>query len=1118
MTLLLHRRSSRATESWNNGTDMFAFPLSYAQQRLWLLDRLTPGSALYTIPATLRLTRAPDVQALGRSLNEIVRRHETLRTTFSIRDNQPIQVVAPHLTVDLPIIDLQHHSSKQREAAAQQQAAIEARRPFDLETGPLFRSTLLRLTPEDHLLLISFHHLVADGWSLGVFFRELAAIYPAFVKGLLSPLPDLPIQYPDYVVWQKQWLEGSVMQEQLGYWRQRLNDLPALVLPTDQSRSILPQQQGARQAMVIPSLLSSRLAAFSQQEGSTLFMTLLAAFQILLQRYSGQEDFAIGTPIASRTRVETEGLIGLFVNTLVLRADVKGDPTFRELLQRVRQTTLEAYAHQDVPFERLVEDLKPPRDPGRNPLIQILFSLQNTPTLANQPSDSIRTGWETDRGTANFDLTVDLWETSQGLESRWEYQTDLFDDATISRMMGHFQNLLYSIATGWDERLSRLPLLTDEERHELLFTRNAGVLTVPPITVHECFAQQAARTPDAIAVVSDCENFTYRELDQRANQIARYLQRHGVIQGQIVSVQLRRSPLLAAALLGVLKAGAAYLPFDLESAADITASERQIFILQNAGVRHVLTESTKIDEFGTINAIALDTHWSAITRENADTLVSETNRDDPAYVIYTSGSTGKPKGVLTPHRALVNHCYTVADRYGLRSTDRVLQFAAISFDVAAEEIFPTLLSGGTVVFSRYHGVLSFAELHQCILQHELSVLNLPASYWHEWVNDLASNHEPLPKFLRLVITGSERVSPEQLRCWQKLVGTHVRWLNAYGVTEATITTTVYEPYGDVGGVSVPIGRPLANIRVYVLDQHLQPVPTGVSGELCIGGECLALGYLGNPDPHTGRFIDSPFEPGARLYRTGDLVRYRADGNLEFVGRMDTQIKLRGYRIEPEEIEATIVQHAAVDEAVVVLHEQCGEDKHLVAYVSTSENSAALRKFLQARLPKHMIPTVFVPLDRLPRAINGKIDYAALPAPPKTMPMEDRIVAPRNPVEAQLAELWTTVLGLQQVGITDNFFDLGGHSLLATQLLSRLRTALGIEIPLRILFETPTIEGLAAAMENYKPIPLNTQSQIQRRIFKDVATEIVQMSDAEVDKLLTELLTEEAEQQNKEINE
>ena len=1098
---------------------MFAFPLSYAQQRLWLLDRLTPGSALYTIPASLRLTSMLDIQALRRSLNEIVRRHEALRTTFSIQDNRPIQVIAPRLIVELPVIDVQHHSLEEREAAVREQAALEARRPFDVETGPLFRSTLLRLTPEDHLLLVSFHHLVADGWSLGVFFRELAAIYPAFVKGLLSPLPDLPIQYPDYVVWQKQWLEGSVMQEQLGYWKQKLNDLPALVLPTDRPRSVLPQQQGARQAMTIPSMLSSRLAASSQQEGTTLFMTLLAAFQILLQRYSGQEDFAIGTPIANRTRVETEGLIGLFVNTLVLRADVKGDPPFRELLQRVRQTTLEAYAHQDVPFERLVEELQPPRDPGRNPLIQILFSLQNTPTLDNQPSDSIRTGWEIDRGTANFDLTVDLWETSQGLESRWEYQADLFDDATISRMMGHFQNLLHSVVTGWDERLSRLPLLTDEERREFLFTRNTNFLAVPQVTVHECFAQQAARTPDTLAVVSDCENFTYRELDQRANQIAHYLRRHGVAPGQIVAIRLRRSPLLAAALLGVLKAGAAYLPFELESGADIAASERHAFILQNAGVTHILTESLPIRGVGAINAIALDAHASALLQEPTGMVLSEANRDDPAYVIYTSGSTGKPKGVLIPHSALVNHCHAVADRYGLRATDRVLQFAAISFDVAAEEIFPTLLSGGAVVFSGYQGALSFAELRQCILQHQLTVLNLPASYWHEWVNDLAGNHEPLPRSLRLVITGSERVSPEQLRRWQKLAGADVRWLNAYGVTEATITTTVYEPCGEVVGVSVPIGRPLANVRVYVLDRQLQPVPAGVSGELCIGGECLALGYLGQPGSYTERFISSPFEPGARLYRTGDLVRYRADGNLEFVGRMDTQIKLRGYRIEPEEIEAILMQHAAVHEAVVVLHGQCGEDKYLVAYVTTSEDDAALRKFLQARLPKHMIPAVFVPLDRLPRAANGKIDHKALPAPPRMMRMEDRMVAPRNPVEAQLAELWATVLGLPQVSITDNFFDLGGHSLLATQLLSRLRTALGIEIPLRTLFETPTIEGLAAALENYKPDSMNAQPQIQRRIFKDVTSEIVQMSDAEVDKLLTALLTEAAGQnQDKEINE
>lgn len=1098
---------------------MFAFPLSYAQQRLWLLERLTPNSALYTIPVTLRLTSRLDISALERSLNEIIRRHEALRTTFSIQDNQPIQVVAPELAVDLPVIDLQHHSPEQREAAARELVMIEARRPFDVETGPLFRSTLLCLAPDNHLLLVSFHHLVADGWSLGVFFRELAAIYPAFVKGLLSPLPDLPIQYPDYAVWQKQWLEGNVIQEQLTYWRQKLNGLPALVLPTDRPRSVLPQQRGARQAMTIPVTLSSWLSASSQREGASLFMTLLSAFQILLQRYSGQVDFAIGTPIANRTHVETEGLIGLFVNTLVLRADLKDDPPFCDLLQRVRETTLEAYAHQDVPFERLVEDIRPPRDPGRNPLIQILFSLQNTPTLVNQPSDSIRLGWETERGTANFDLTVDLWETSQGLESRWEYQTDLFDDTYILRMMGHFQNLLHSIAICWDERISRLSLLSDEERREFIFTRNARVLAVPPITVHESFALQAARTPDALAVESDHENLTYRELDQRANQIAHYLQNNGVAPGQIVGVHLQRSPRLIAALLGVLKAGAAYLPLDLEeSVAAITTSERSLFMLENAAVTHVLTESKQIG-FDALNCIALDVHWPAIMREDTNVPVCRSDRNDLAYVIYTSGSTGKPKGVRIPHRALVNHCYAVADRYALQATDRILQFTAISFDVAAEEIFPTLLSGGTVICPRLQGALSLAELQQCILQHQVSVLNLPASYWHEWVNELVTSHEPLPKSLRLVIAGSERVSPEQLRRWQNVVGANVRWLNAYGVTEATITATVYEPAGgDVIGVSVPIGRPLANIRVYVLDQHLQPVPTGVCGELYIGGECLAQGYLGPSDSYAGQFIANPFEPGARLFRTGDLVRYRVDGNLEFVGRMDTQIKLRGYRIELAEIEAALMQHASVHEVVVMPREQWGGDKQLVAYVTTSADGGQLRKFLQARLPKYMIPAVFVSLDRLPRTIHGKIDHKALPVPPRTMQIEEQMVKPRNLVEVQLAELWAEVLGLPQVGVTDNFFDLGGHSLLATQVLSRLRTVLGIEIPLRTFFETPTIEGLATAAENCKPGSINVQPSIQRRLIRNVASDIMQMSDAEVDKLLIELLSEEMRrEQGKENN-
>jgi amino acid adenylation domain-containing protein len=1062
-----------ASETIMRRQDTGSLPLSFAQQRLWFIDQLLPNNPAYNIPAVVRIEGVLNRKALQQGLSEVVRRHEALRTTFAVVEGQPIQVIALPEPFPLPLLDLQSQPETERAAEVDRLATEEAQRPFDLTRGPLIRASLLRLAEKTHVLLLTMHHIVSDGWSIGVAVRELAALYLAFASGQPAALPELPIQYADFALWQRQRMQGEILERQLVYWKQQLAGAPPMLeLPASRPRPARQTFRGARQPFVLPMRLYEELLALSQREAVTLFMTLLAAFQTLLHRYTGEDDILVGSPIANRTRPEIEGLIGFFVNTLVLRTDLSGDPPFRELLARVREVTLGAYAHQDLPFEKLVEELQPERSLDHTPLFQVMFVLQNAPWPAiDMPALTLRIE-DGETATAIFDLTLSIRETGQGLLGSFEFSTDLFDPDTIERMLEHFQSLLEGIVADSEQRLSALPLLTDRERRQLLVEWSGALADVPKdLCIHQLFEAQVARTPDAVAVISENQRLTYAALDQRANQLAQHLQTLGVGPEVRVGICMERSPELVVGVVGILKAGGAYVPLD-----PAYPHERLAFMLADAQITLLLTDRRLAaqlpDHVATV--VCVDADWGIMNQEHVTQPTGGPAPDNLAYVIYTSGSTGGAKGVMISHRALVNHSLAVTQRYALQPTDRILQFASIGFDVAAEEIFPSWLSGATVVLRPSHISLSPADFLRFVEHEHLTVVNLPSSYWHEWVADLTSSALRLPRALRLVIVGSEQTLPERLTTWQRLAGTRVDWRNAYGPTEATITTTVYEPArtGVTLALSaVPIGRPIANAQVYLLDAQLQPVPSGVPGEIYIGGAGLARGYLNRPARTAERFIPHPFsdEPGARLYKTGDLARWLPDGNIAFLGRVDEQVKIRGFRIEPGEIEALLRQHSNVAESVVVARDAAPGDKRLVAYVVADQapalTTSALRSFLAERLPEYMVPSSFVLLDAIPRMPNGKVDRRMLPAPGTARQGTQSLSeAPCTPVEEVLAGIWADVLCVETIGINESFFELGGHSLLATQVISRIRQDLRVELPLRRLFEQPTVAGLATCIE------------------------------------------------------
>ncbi|MFN6011462.1 MAG: amino acid adenylation domain-containing protein, partial [Microcystis sp.] len=1041
-------------------------PLSFAQTRLWFLAEFESNSSFYNIPLALRLEGTLNSEILIQSLEEICDRHEALRTNFITVDGIPTQVIQAR-TWTVTVVDLQHLSGSEQAIASQELAQNQAIQPFDLAGEPLIRITLVVLSETEHLLLVCMHHIVSDGWSMGVFLQELTALYNAYIQGLSSPLNPLSIQYGDFTLWQRQWLQGEVLQQQLDYWQKQLAGAPALLsLPTDRPR---PNQQsfaGGHLPFSLSWELTEKLTQLTQEQGVTLFMTLLTAYAVLLYRYTEQEDILIGTPIANRNRSEIEGLIGFFVNTLVLRIDLSGKPNFNQLLGRVREMAMDAYAHQDLPFEMLVEVLQPERDLSHAPLFQVDFLLQNSPPSPLELTGLTATPLTTENDTAKFDLTLAMENTGAELKGVWEYNTDLFDRSTIERLTGNFITLLEALVVNLQQPIFQLPLLTEVEAKELLEDWNATEKEYPfHQCIHHLFEEQAARTPAAVAVVFEGQELTYQELNIQANQLAHYLQSLGVNSEVLVGIYLERSLLVIVGLLAVLKAGGAYIPLDPDY-----PQQRLTYMAEDAQISLLLTQESLLDSLPAedVGVIVLDKLAEILTVQSPENPLSEVAPENLLCLLYTSGSTGKPKGVMLTHAALVNHSWGISEVFGLTESDRVLQFASFGFDVAAEEIFPTWLKGGTVVLRPGQMFPTLTDFADFIEQESLTVLNITPAYWHEWALAVSQSLATVPSSLRVVAVGGDAVLPETVNIWRQMVGKRVQCINVYGPTEASVTAIVHDllDYQSEKINSVLIGRPIANTKAYILDQNLQPVPIGVKGELHLCGVRLARGYLNRPELTAEKFIDNPFahSPFNRLYKTGDLARYLPDGNIECFGRIDNQVKIRGFRIELGEIEAVLNQNIDVQTSCVIIREDTPGDKYLVAYIVAHYERipmiSELRQFLSSKLPLYMVPQAFVFLESLPLTTNRKVDRRALPAPDKIGNRRDQYVAPRNGIEEMLVQIWTEILKIEQVGIYDNFFEIGGHSLLATQLVSRIRSLFKIELPLRSLFGAATVAELA----------------------------------------------------------
>ncbi|HEX5752320.1 MAG TPA: amino acid adenylation domain-containing protein, partial [Archangium sp.] len=1070
-------------------------PLSFAQQRLWFLEQLEPGKAFYNIPMLVRMEGQLDVVALERSFEELVQRHESLRTVFHEEQGQPVQVIAPEARLPLAVVDLRELPTGEREAEVRRQVRAEVGRPFDLKRGPLLRPLLLRQDEQVHVLMLTMHHVISDGWSMGVLVREMAALYEAHVRGKPSPLPELPVQYADFSAWQREWLQGDVLARQLDYWRQQLTGAPqALTLPTDKPRPTVLTSRGASMTAQLPLELSKALQALGHEAGATPFMVLLAAFQVLMSRYSGQDDISVGSPIAGRGRSEVEGLIGFFVNTLVLRSRLSPQQSFRELLAQVKETTLGAYAHQDVPFEKLVEELKPERDQSRTPLFQVMFGLQNAPMPELKLPGLKLQAIEPESQTSKFDLTMSAGETPAGFSLWLEYNTDLYEASTARRMLEQMQVLLEGIAAAPDRKLRELPLLSGAERQQVLVDWNQTHTDFPrQPSIHQLFEQRVLRHPQAIALEFGETQLSYGELDSRANQLAHLLASKGVRSGELVGICVERSADLVVGLLGILKAGAAYVPLD-----PAYPQQRLAFMLEDTQARVVVAQRhlAQALPLGDRSLICLDEDQQLIGQQSTQQLVRSVDSMQAAYVIYTSGSTGKPKGVCVPHQAVVRLVRNT-NFIELMETDRVGQASNASFDAATFELWGALLNGARVVGVPKEIALDARALGEHLERTRINVLFVTTALF----NQVARERPQSFSVLRQLHFGGEASDPKWVReVLQK--GAPGKLLHVYGPTESTTFATWYHVQQVPEGITtIPIGAGLSNTTLYVLDRNGQPVPVGVPGELYIGGEGLAWGYLHRPELTAEKFVPHPFatQPGERLYRTGDIVRWLPEGSLEFVGRVDSQVKVRGFRIELGEVESALVGYPAVGEAVVMVREDTPGDKRLVGYVVAREGQgleiSELKAYLKDRMPDYMVPAALVKLDKLPLNPNGKVDRKALPVPDRVETNRE-YVAPRNDTERMLAELWAEVLGVARVGIHDNFFDLGGHSLLATQALSRIRSTFQVELPLRDFFGEPTIANIAVRILNEQA------SQVDTAELERMMAELDQLSEEEAEALLS----------------
>ena len=1045
-----------------------AFPLSFAEERLWFLDQLMPGSALYNRPIAVRLQGYLNVAALTETFNAIVQRHEILRTSFHAEDGRPRQVVTAEVRLTLPVIDIRDLPASKREAEALRLSTEEAWKPFDLSQGPLIRVTLVRQDEEDYLLLVTLHHIISDGWSLGIIIKEVGAFYEAFVSGKTASLAPLAIQYADFAVWQRQWLSGQVLEDQLAYWKQQLGDqLPVLALPTDRPRPPLQSFRGGTIDFILPAPLLGALTDLSQRENSTLFMVLLSAFALLLHRYSGQDDILIATPVAGRNHSEVESLIGLFINNLVLRADLSGEPSFRELLARLRQVTLEAYDHSVLPFEKLVEELQPERHLDRQPLYQVMFALQNAPMQKMSRRELTLTPVRNQtRSETSDDLNLSVIEIDSGLRGIMEYNSEIFDSSTVRRMIANFHTLLESIVAAPEESISRLGMLSTAERQQVVVDWNATAHEYPrALCVSNLFEMQVNRTPDGPALVFEDVELSYRELNERANQLAHYLRTLNVGPDTIVGICAERSIEMVVGMLGILKAGGAYLPLDPQY-----PPERIKFMLADAQVGLLLTQQRLLASLPSHAArvICLDTVEEIIGGESRENPVSVTWPENLAYVIYTSGSTGKPKGVQMTHRPLVNLITWQCQDLRGNETARTLQFASLSFDMSFQEMLTTWASGGCMVLIAEEARRDGPALLSVLQRYQVTRLLLPFVGLQQLAEAVQEGAEP-PEHLRDVISAGEqlRITPAIKLLFERLE--ECRLYNQYGPSEVHAVTSVQLPERvDQWSSLPPIGSPIWNAQIYVLDRHLYPVPTGVAGEIYIGGDCVSRGFLRRPDLTAERYLPDPYGPigGARLYRSGDVGRRLADGQIEILGRDDQQVKIRGYRIELGEVETVLDRHELVGKSVVIAREDVPGEKRLVGYVvpppgQPAPTTSALRRYMQENLPPYMVPTVFVILDELPLTPSGKINRRALPIPDTTRPtLDEAQIAPRTPVEKTLAHIWATVLNLENVGINDNFLDLGGDSILSIQIISRAKRA-GLQLTLTQLWEQLTIANLAS---------------------------------------------------------
>lgn len=1036
-------------------------PLSFAQQRLWFLSQIEPGCPFYNVARAIRMSGDLSIEALENAVETITIRHESLRTNFDSVNGTPVQLIKSPPKRGIASADLTRVNEDELEEEVGRLAFQAARRPFDLAGEPLIRVGLIRARRNDHVLLLVMHHVIADGWSFRVFLGEMALLYRAFRSGMPAPLAELHIQYADFATWQREAARGEEFEADLSYWTNQLCDYSSvLALPLDRPRPPVQTFNGAVWSSAVPVELSTRLMEFSRQRGVTLFMTLLAAFIACLWRYAGQDGISVGSPIANRQLVDVEGLIGFFVNTLVLSFDLKGNPGFHELLGRVRDRMLEGLARQNVPFEKLVEKLQPERELSHHPLFQVMFDLQSSPERVELPGIDSRV-FEVHNGAAKFDMTLQVKETAERLDCAIEYNTDLFDGITAATMLGHYTALLESVVACPHGRVSELIMLREAERHQLVIEWNATEVDHGlAFSVTELFEGQAAQTPHAVAVVADDCCITYGELNRRANQLGRQLRLMDAGPEAVVGVWVERSIDMVVGLLGILKSGAAYLPLDPNHPA-----ERVAMMLREAYTPVIVSQpgvSERVRLFDR-EVLILDSGCEAMARQDCSNFRSGAGPESLCYVMYTSGTTGKPKGIAITHRGVVRLAKG-ADYVNLNSEETVLQYAPITFDVSTFEIWGSLLNGARLVMAPPYQ-LSLEELGSMLKKHQVTTLWLPAGLFHLMVDERL---EDMMHLNQLLAGGDVLSAPHTLKVLDSLRTSAM--VNGYGPTEATTFACCYvlnDPRQV--GVSVPIGRAITNTQVYILDGSFQVVPTGVIGELCVGGPGLAREYRCSPELTAEKFIPNPFfeKPGARLYRTGDLVRSRRDGVIEFLGRRDSQVKIRGFRIEPGEVETLLCQHPAVREAAVVPREIRAGDKSLVAYVTANDgrrlSDNELRAHLKGRLPEYMLPASFVVLSGMPLTHNGKVNRRALPVPEQAGP--ETIVLPRTPTEELLARIWADVLAVEQVSCEESFFHLGGHSLLATQVVSRVRDRCHVDMPVRSVFEAPTVTQFARRIDS-----------------------------------------------------